>query len=541
MKTIQMTHKQFSVVFIVFCLSLLGYGQGVELVKDINPGPDYSNPQVFYEINGILYFTALHIDYGFELWASDGTETGTHMLKDINPGFSFSNAAWLTPYDGMIYFAADDGVHGKELWVTDGTESGTVMLKDINVQGGIDADASPVLYFTLNGLLFFTADDGIHGRELWVTDGTVEGTELFLDIKPGTGSSNPLYFTEYNGQFYFTADDNTHGRELWVTDGTVAGTSLVTDIRTGGIGSTPYIFGVFNNKLYMTADEGVSGREIWLSDGTMSGTAILKDIYSGSGSSDPGGFWVLNGKLLFNADDNVHGRELWSTDGSESGTVLVKDINPGSESSFGSYGRYGELNGMLFFAVNDEAGDILMWKTDGTLAGTELFMNVSPSGGQISSYYFTNYAGKLYFYSDGNIWETDGTQVGTVRLPDLTPYLGSNQFTMKVYNNHLFYRALYDSAVGVELYKYQDPALSLNSFDFYSISIYPNPTNDFLMINAKSLIEKIQIYDTGGRLVMEDFPDLLPYQMSTKYLKTGVYFVQISSKGKISTHKIIKN
>jgi len=50
------------------------------------------------------------------LWSSDGTPNGTVLVKDINPGSAASNPALLTLAAGHLFFTADDGVHGTELW-----------------------------------------------------------------------------------------------------------------------------------------------------------------------------------------------------------------------------------------------------------------------------------------------------------------------------------------------------------------------------------------------------------------------------------------
>ena len=40
----------------------------------------------------------------------------------------------------------------------------------------------------------------------------------------------PAVSTNVNGTLFFAANDGTHGRELWKSDGTAAGTVLVKDI-----------------------------------------------------------------------------------------------------------------------------------------------------------------------------------------------------------------------------------------------------------------------------------------------------------------------
>src|SRR5262249_57094631 len=86
----------------------------------------------------------------------------------------------------------------------------------------------------VNGTLFFIANDGQHGVELWKSDGTESGTALVKDISAGKYyNSFPDNLTAAGGLLVFTADQRDHnsatGREVWVSDGTAAGTALVRD------------------------------------------------------------------------------------------------------------------------------------------------------------------------------------------------------------------------------------------------------------------------------------------------------------------------
>ena len=165
-------------------------------------------------------------------------------------------------------------------------------------------------------------------------DSCSAGVPQLVDLNP-TGASDPSDFVQVGDLTFFTADDGVHGRELWKTDGTLAGTSVVKDIRPGSDSSDPTDLVAFNGLLYFTADDGSTGRELWRSDGSDAGTVLVRDINPGQGYQYPVGEGNLNSfakntvvvgdRLMFAAEEVNTGAELWSSDGTASGTVLVKD------------------------------------------------------------------------------------------------------------------------------------------------------------------------------------------------------------------------
>jgi ELWxxDGT repeat protein len=163
-----------------------------------------------------LFFVGSDSVHGQELWKSDGSAAGTTLVKDlnVNPVEEISSYPHrLTPVGGTLFFVADDGVHGFELWKSDGTAAGTTLVKDI-----IPADrrATPPGPLTAVGnTLFFRADDGVHGAELWTSDGTPGGTALVQDLNPGAASADPSDFTRIGTTVFFSAQTPTTGMELW--------------------------------------------------------------------------------------------------------------------------------------------------------------------------------------------------------------------------------------------------------------------------------------------------------------------------------------
>jgi LPXTG-motif cell wall-anchored protein len=161
--------------------------------------------------------------------------------------------------------------------------------------------------------LYFSADDGVNGYELWKSNGTVGGTSMVKDIRTGALNASPQQFTVNGSSLYFTAIDDTHGRELWKSDGTSGGTTMVSDLNPYG-NSNPEQLVLDGSLLYFAANDGVSGREPFVTDGTANGTGSI-DINRSAGSR-PERFLRNNNVLYFTANDGFNGTEMWSVNGS---------------------------------------------------------------------------------------------------------------------------------------------------------------------------------------------------------------------------------
>jgi ELWxxDGT repeat protein len=365
-------------------------------------------------------------------------------VKEINlTGDPNANTVFVN--NGIYYFSANDGMHGQEIWRSDGTEDGTFLLKDI--AAGSEGLPNPPLFAALGNKTYFGLGRSFSSFELWETDGSSDGTKLVKSIS-GPGYSSQNEFVAAGGKIYFFAYDQINSKELWVSNGTTVGTKVVKDISTG----TPRYLVAMGNKVAFFHD---SGFNFWVSDGTAAGTKMLKAIgsptaFGGSTiAATPIGFF-------FGADDSINGYELWFSDGTEAGTNLVKDIYPGGGGNFGtdlkSVGgkeNFAFYNGKFYFVGNTPDQGQELWFTDGTEAGTALLKDASPgTNSSTIGNGFVAYKDKLYFssqtYNGGNeLWVTDGTTTGTKEVKALSPGassgLSSYNIDLTPYVNKLWF------------------------------------------------------------------------------------------------------
>ncbi|HEY4595902.1 MAG TPA: ELWxxDGT repeat protein, partial [Thermoanaerobaculia bacterium] len=359
----------------------------------------------------------------------------TYRVRDINtthpPLQRWDWSDEMEAAGGKVFFVRDDGVHGKELWVSDGSAGGPHLVRDI-LPGA--RSSNPTSLTAVGSALYFIADDGIHGRELWRSDGTEAGTVLALDFNPFLRDSVLSVSAAGDPWMLAVVDFENVGLQLVFTDGTPSGTGTMGPLHPGPFEPPARVLSYSSQQVLYAFNDGVHGVEPWVWSKGTSQRTMLGDLHPGTGSSVeitllPDGLQGADavaapwGGFLFLANDGPHGSELWSTDGTAAGTHLVKDINPGAADS-SPFGLT-VLNGAVYFHASGPEGNEL-WRTDGTAAGTTLVKDINPGSDGSNPIEMTRVGNQLFFLAFNPtagtpLWRSDGTAAGTVPLHGSEP------------------------------------------------------------------------------------------------------------------------
>jgi ELWxxDGT repeat protein len=435
--------------------------------------PDNINAQritSIYNSNGILYLStrSSNESEASNLFTSDGTLSGTIFLKKLklpNKLLFGTDKKQYSTLNGIFYFSANEGENGFELWKSDGTTAGTVLVKNIN-EGRLDSN--PLQMNFLGNKIYFFANTYSQGYELWTSDGTEVGTFVVKDIQENNFHSNPTKFLQIGANVYFAAEtkENANLPELMFFKTNIAS---VTSLQSSfGRFTYPNNFTNFNNQLFFNGTQ-FNDTELFKSDGTSQNTTRVRDINAGNSSSNPDFLTVSNTTMFFAATTALNGRELWKTDGTEAGTVLVKDIFPstivaspsGPITTVNSCSpfRLSNHNGVLYFGATTLAGTEL-WKSDGTETNTVMVNDINIDGSGLSSLSEIKSTPNTLFFTANNstlgteLWKIDASNPNGVIIKDISVGSSSSNPTyLTSFGNSIYFSAATQGFDGRELWK----------------------------------------------------------------------------------------
>jgi len=403
---------------------------------------------------GVHYFGARSHNDG-ALWRTNGIKGSTQEVLPISGGPIYFCAL----DEQRFVFSGEDDDNGREIWISEGTVESTRMLKDIypGPETSDPRECSRIVTSEGVPLVLFAATNPDTGRELWETDGTPEGTRLRADLFPGAGSSSPSRTLEVGETHYLIAVGDGLGKELWSFNPSTRGYELARDIARGPAVSDPYALCGVGPRLYFSALTEEHGEELWCVQHVKIEPTLFADFHPGPGHSYPYYTVALHGRVVTVATSPVHGRELWISNGVNTEMTLLADINTDNSVNPSSFPESLTSAGdTLYFTANDIEHGTELWRTDGTEAGTVLVKDIYSGTASSDPAELTAVGTLLYFSAEDGVhgtelWRSDGTTAGTSLVYDIHPDGSANPRDLTVLKDMLFFSA-FEPSDGEELW-----------------------------------------------------------------------------------------
>lgn len=116
---------------VCFAFILPAQLSGQQLVADINQTPIGSDPRGLKTAPESLVFLANSLEFGTELFQSDGTVAGTHLLFDLEPGATDGHYAYYSVIGNAVYALTYDVNYVRSIWKIDLATQTPVLLQTV--------------------------------------------------------------------------------------------------------------------------------------------------------------------------------------------------------------------------------------------------------------------------------------------------------------------------------------------------------------------------------------------------------------------------
>jgi ELWxxDGT repeat protein len=357
---------------------------------------------------------------------------------------------WLES-KSMLISAGSDGINGCELWTSMATLSSTSLLIDINPTG----DSTPGLWLGMhelinngNELVFFDADDGLNGREMWVSDGTANGTQRITStngVNDGLKISskispwmNGMVFTNFENKFMWS--DGSTAVELFDAPFFSTSMQIILDSSTSDM------------SVHTLTELWPSETGMWFSAATVTEDLEIHHI-SNSGVLTSWNLNTLEGSmpssLITNGADNIviaedgnNGRQLarLNWDGTHNWvTSLTLQNNGASATNVGVRMGLNLIGDILVFDAQTSGVDTTLWGFNITTNSAQELSNLILAPGENSGAVYLD--GKIWFdcvtaTSATELCYSDGTIAGSKLAHEFQPGISSSDIREIVVVNH---------------------------------------------------------------------------------------------------------
>ena len=347
---------------------------------------------------------------------TDGTLAGTsRVIVNSAPDLFPAN---LHEFNGKVLFRGYDTIHGNELWITDGTAEGTRFVKDLRDEFGGE-DSNPEQFVTVGNAVYFRARLDNDHTILWKTDGTADGTQ---PVQPTV--YNPTQLTAYKDKLVFSGT-------LLENVSSLAVYPMALDTSSGSVyglgGPQPHppraSFYLHPDFLLCSALVTPFDNRLFTSQGERNDLTLIETPAVGFGSiySTSLGLFGMSG-----TSDGYPERLLWRIESKDQISAL--SLN-GSERYFVS--ALAEINDKVVVSASDSEGDRELYR----ISGSELLLikDINPEKSSMSSRYMKRVNDVLLFVAEDpehgkELWQTQGDEASTQLFLDLTA--GHNGFTI---------------------------------------------------------------------------------------------------------------
>lgn len=285
------------------------------------------------------YFACNTVQYGQEMCKLDSNDVIT--VLDFIPGSSSYSLTDIMVTGDYLFFQANDGIHGSELYMHDPLLDSFSMIQDLTVGAGNSVWQK---MFVVNDKYYGIASQNGGVEQLFYLDDNAIGdplVNLTLALTP-RGVIPTILIKENNVYFFaFSGEDVINIYKLNTVDNSITKQTSFTDNQTSGFG-----FVEVGNYVYISANDGVHGPELVKVDLTNSGCSSgncsysIIDINNGSSGSTPMTPKKIANKLYFSANDGSHGMEVVELN-LDTDLFSVHDVRKGPQGSYSHvYGLY---------------------------------------------------------------------------------------------------------------------------------------------------------------------------------------------------------